>query len=397
MTIDRHFPAVYAPVYRQIEDRHPRWILRVSIPMFAAFFIWAAWARIDQVAHTRGQIIAASRTQVIQSPDGAVLKELLVREGEAVKQGQVLAVMEKDRVQAAYGDAQAKVAALRITLTRLKAEVYGRPLVFDKELLVYGEFISAQTDLYRKRQRAIQNDVAALEASLRLAKEELEMNEQLLKSGDVGIAEILRLRRQVVEISGQIENRRNKYFQDAQAEMSKAEEDLSTQEQTLSDRGALLEHTELRAPTDGVVRNINITTLGGVLHAGDSVMELLPTDTELIVEVKLQPSDLSFVHVGQPATVKLDAYDYSIFGTMRGEVSYLSPDALSEKTPQGETPYYRVRVRIGEREFIGAQANQIVVSPGMPVSVDIRTGKRTVLSYLSKPVTKTLANAFSER
>lgn len=378
--------------------RRSRWVVWASFAAVLALGAWAALAEIDQVAHARGQVIAASRTQIIQSSDGGVLKQMLVKEGERVEQGQLLAILEKERVQAAYDDTQAKVAALKITLTRLRAEVlYNHPLVFDEALHKYPDFIAVQTELYHKRQRAIQQDVAILGESLKLVEQELGMNVALLKTGDIGQSEVIRLRRQAVDIRGQIESRRNKYFQDAQAEMTKAEEDLSTQGQILSEREALLDHTELRAPVLGIVKNIKVTTLGGVLRPGDVLMELLPTDSSLVVEAKLPPGDLGFVRVGLPATVKLDAYDYSIYGSMKGEVIYLSPDALSEDTRQGELTYYRMRIQIGETEFKGKQASQIVVWPGMPVSVDVRTGQRTVLAYLTKPVTKTLMGSLSER
>jgi membrane fusion protein, adhesin transport system len=192
-------------------------------------------------------------------------------------------------------------------------------------------------------------------------------------------------------------NKRNKYFQDAQAEMTKAQEDLRTQEEALSDRSQLLDNTELLAPTNGIVKNIKVNTVGGVLRPSEELLQILPTVGDLIVEVKLKPAEVAFIKIGMPATVKLDAYDYSIFGNLHGTVSYISADTLSEDTKQGELVFYRVQIKITSREFKGSQAESIVVRPGLTATVEIKTGMRSVLAYLTKPITKTLSQGLHER
>lgn len=377
--------------------RGPRWVLRGAVAFFVLMMGWASVSKIDQVTHGRGQVIATARTQIIQSPDGGVLQEIFVKEGERITKGQRVALMERDRALAAFNDTKAKVAALRITLARLHAEVFERPLDFDKSLLIYSDFIRNQKDLYLKRRHAIDEDVRVLNQALKLAREELSMTERLEKTGDVGRAELLRLQRQIVDLEGQLGSRRNKYFQDSQTELTKAEEELSTQEQALADREALLDHTEIKAPTDGIVKVIRVTTLGGVLRPGDVLMEILPTNSELIVEVKLPPAESGFVSVGLPASVKLDAYDYSIYGALDGEVIYMSADALNEDTRAGEQVYYRVRIKIHDPASSIQKIRDKPISPGMTATVDIRTGERSVLSFLTKPITKTLLESFSER
>ncbi len=374
-----------------------RWTLRAAAFGFVMLIAWAWWAEIDQITRAPGQVIASARTQIVQAPDGGVLEKLLVREGDVVTKGQVLAMLERSRVQAAVNDSQAKVAALKITLARLQAEVYGRPLKFDPELLKYTEYIQNQTDLYRQRQRALNEEVEALTSSLRLSKDELAMNTPLLAAGDVSRSDILRLQRQVSEIQGQITNRRNKYFQDGQTEMTKAQEELRTQEEGLSDKSQLLEHTELRSPANGIVKNIRLNTEGGVLRAGDELMTIFPTESALIVEAKIKPSDVAFIKVGLPATVKLDAYDYSIFGSLHGTVTYVSADSLSEDTRAGEQVYFRVHVRIDSREFKGKKASKIDVKPGLTATVEMKTGERSVLAYLTKPIVKSFDESMQER
>jgi adhesin transport system membrane fusion protein len=371
--------------------------LRVMVVGLLLLVIWAAVGKIDQVTRAQAQIIAAERTQLVQSPDGGVLTKLHVKEGDVVKAGQLLATLQKERAAAAVSDSSAKVAALRITLARLHAEVYGKPLMFDQDLLVYTDYIRNQTDLYNKRQTAFKDDINALENILSLAEDELRINRQLEATGDVSRAEVLRLQRSAADVKAQLAGKRNKYLQDAQAEMTKAQEELSSQTEQLRDRSQVLEHTELVAPVDAVVNNIKVNTVGGVIRAGDTVIELLPTGDNLIAEAKVPPADIAFVAVGQDASVKLDAYDYSIYGGMQGQVNYISPDVLTEETKQGPMTYYRVRIKITGTEFKGDKASQIQVRPGLTANVEIKAMDRTVLSYLTKPLTKTMSMSMGEK
>lgn len=363
----------------------------------AVLVIWSAFAKIDQVTRAGAQLIVSERTQLIQTPDGGVLTALHVKEGDEVRAGQLLATLQKERAAAAVDDSQAKVAALRITLTRLRSEVYGTSLRFDPDVLAYGEYIRNQTDLYNRRQKALNDDIGALENILRLAKSELDINRQLEATHDVSRADILRLERSVADIGAQLVNRRNKYFQDAQAEMTKAQEELSTQSEQLRDRQQLLDHTELTASLDGIINNIKVNTIGGVVRPGDTVMELLVTGNQLIAEAKISPADIAFIAVGQDASVKLDAYDSSVFGAMQGKVTYISPDVLTEETRNGPFSYYRVRIGITGNEFHGTHAQDIKLRPGLTAQVDIKAMERTVLSYITKPITKTVQNAMGER
>lgn len=390
-------PDLHAHIDELPAPRRSRWSLRVAVIGLAALVVWAGVSQIDQVTRAQAQIIASARTQLVQSADAGVLSQLHVKEGDAVKAGQLLAVLERERAQAAVNDSKAKAAALKITLARLRAEVYGEPLQFEPALRQYDDYIRNQRSLYHKRKAAIEQDVASLRHMQALAMQELKMNQALEVSGDVSRAEILRLRRTVAELDAQIANKGNKYLQDAQAEMTKAQEDLNTQLELLHERSQLLEHTELVAPGDGIVKNIKVTTLGGVLRPGETLLEILPTGGDLVAEAKISPADIAFVREGQSASVKLDAYDYSIFGAMRGEVSYISADTLIEDTRVGPQAYYRVHIRIREAEFKGKAGNQIQIRPGMTASVDIKAMERSVLSYLTKPITKTLAQAFGER
>lgn len=378
-----------------------RWIILLVFVIVAILGAWASLSELDQIARAQGQVIATSRTQIIQSANDGVIESLLVREGEHVKKGQILARLDRSQAEAARRDSLGKVAALKAALIRLQAEVFNRPLTFPADVRAHPAFVQNQTELFQRRQGAIREEVAALEESLELVRKELDLSEKLLATGDIGQAEVIRLQKQVADLKGQITNRRNKYFQDAQAEMTKAEEDLSTQQQALAERTAIFERTEITAPADGLVKNIQLTTPGAKVSPGDVIMELLPTGSALIVEAKLKPADIAYIRKGLPAAIKLDAFDYSIYGVLRGQVIYISPDALSEKTQQGEQAYYRAHIRIDEvalaarnREHTG---KPVEIQPGMTATVDITTGSQTVLAYLTKPITKTLSESLSER
>ena len=358
--------------------------------------VWAYFAQIDQVTRATGTIIASARTQDIQAVEGGVLTEILVKEGDDVTKGQLLVTLEEERAQAAVSNSDSKIAALKAKIARLEAEIFARPLTFPQDIQGYSDYTKNQTQLYNRRKQAIDQDVSSLEKMKVLAQQELSMNEPLLTYGDVSQADVIKLRRQVAEIQAQITNKRNTYFEEAQTELTQAQEELDVELEELRGHSQVLEEKKLFAPTQGTVNNIVITTIGGVVKPGEIIMEILPTSSDLIVEAKVSTADIAYVQENQVASVKLDAYDYSIFGAMNGTVIYISPDTLIEQTPNGEKPYYRVQIKITGAEFI-KRSEEIVIRPGMTASVDIKAQQRSVLSYLTKPITKTFSEGLGER
>jgi multidrug efflux pump subunit AcrA (membrane-fusion protein) len=368
----------------------------ITLAITGLFIAWASWATIEEITRLRGLVIAKSRTQIIQAAIDGVIAEVMVQEGQKVNKGQILARLERNQAESAQKDSLGKVAALEAALVRLHAEVLGSALLFPETVKPYPHFIANQTALYNRRKEALKSEINALEASLRLVREELALSAPLLKDGDIGKVEVIRLQRQVAELSGQISLRRNKFFQDAQAEMTKAEEELSTQRQILSERSTTVERLDILSPVDGLVKKIQLTTPGAKVRPGEVVMELLPTDSALIVEGKLQPADIAFIHPGLVASVKLDAYDYSIYGVFQGTVTYISPDAIAEETKQGEQLYYRVQIKLDD-SGLPRHGKTIDIQPGMSAGIDIRTGSKTVLHYLTKPIAKTFHESLTER
>lgn len=372
-------------------------LVSAAVAVMLTFVIWASWAELDQITRGSGQLVASSYTQVVQAVDGGALHALNVREGDTIQRGQLLATLDDVKAESSYQETAARAAALRANIARLRAEVFGGEPRFGPELANYADFVSNQRILFNKRQAAIRQEVAALQLALDLARKELDMNLPLLKDGDVSKTDVLRLERQVADLQGQITNRSNKYQQDSQAELAKTEEDLAGVLQVLAQRKDILDNTRLVAPVDGIVKNVRVTTLGAVLKPGEELLAIVPGGDELVVEVKIKPADIAYLKPGLPATVKFDAWDYAIHGSFAGRVDYISADTLREDTKQGEQTYYRVKISMSKDALVSHKGNTIELQPGMTAQVDIRTGTQTVLSYLTKPITKTLSESMGER
>lgn len=368
---------------------------------FIGFLLWAALFEIEQTVRAQGQIIPTARTQVIQSADGGVLEKLLVEEGQSVKAGQELAILERERSQASYDESRAKAVALTVALARTQAEALDRAPEFGPALRTDPKIVAVQQDLYDQRRRSLQDELRSLQQGLDMALEELRMNEALLKNGDTSRLEVMRAKRQAVEIEAKINATRNKYLQDARAEATKLAEDLAAMAYKLDERRSVLGHTVLTAPIAGVVKYLKVTTIGGVLRAGDEMMQISPTEGGMVFEVKINPVDIGQLQLGLPVAIKLDAFDYSVFGNLEGTLVYLSSDTLVEQAANGQSnSYYRAHVILDAekaRSHPNPMLAAVVLKPGMTATVDIRTGQRSVLKYLAKPIFKAFGGAMNER
>lgn len=374
-----------------------RRVIVLTAAALVGFIGWASFAEIDQVSRATGQVIPSGRVQIVQSTDGGVIETINVKEGDRVRKGQVLVTLDRVRLAAALDESKAKVASLKTAKARIEAELFNRPLVFPADVTDFPDFMANQQQLFSRRRMAQVQDIGALQRMLRLVEQELAMNRPLLEFGDVSRSEIIRLERSVADFEGQIANRQNKYLQDLQTEYAKIEEELVTAEQTLTQRQSAFAVTTLEAPTDGIVKNVRLTTIGGVLRASDEVLQIVPTGEELILEAKVSPADIAYVRVGQIASVKFDAYDSSIFGSANGRVSYISPDTLTEQKPNGEQVFYRVHIRVDTKTMRPRVGQPIEIQPGMTATTEILTGYNTVLKYLLKPLIKTVEQSFGER
>lgn len=365
--------------------------------IFATFLAWAAWFEIDQTVRAQGLVITSARTQIIQAADGGVLSEILVTEGQRVKAGERLAILEKERSSASFEESRAKVAALQAALTRATAESLGKTPAFGPEVMAYPEFVASQQRLFDQRKATLADSTAVLIDATKLAKEELSMNQALLQSGDVSRVEVMRLLRQVGDLEGRLSEIRNKYAQDARTEVARLEEELSSNRYKLEERRSILEHTDLMAPVAGIIKYLKVNTVGGVLRAGDELMQISPTESEMVIEARINPIDIGQIKLGLPVQIKLDAFDYSVYGMLHGKLTYISSDTLVEQAANGQTQsYYRAHVILDARQS-NVMLSNAALKPGMTATIDVQTQMRSLLRYLIKPIFKTFGGALNER
>jgi adhesin transport system membrane fusion protein len=357
----------------------------------AGLLAWAACCDIDQTVRAQGQFIPAARTQLVQAADGGVVASLLVREGQRVTPGQPLATLEQQRSGAALEESLAKEAALSAALTRARAEAAGGALSFDAGLHGYPQFTAAQRTLFQQRQRGLQEESSALQRSIDMAADEVRMNETLFRTGDTSELDVMRARRQLIELQGRLAALRNKFLQDARQEVAKLEDDLTASRYKVDERRNVMAHATLTAPLDGVVKYLRVNTIGAVLRPGDEVMQISPTNGELLLELKIAPADIGQLSLDMPVAVQLDAGGGD-HATLHGTLSYISSDTLAEPAANGQgIAFYRAQVRFDALSVHGA------IKPGMTATADIRTGTRSVLRYLAKPVVKAFGGALHER
>jgi adhesin transport system membrane fusion protein len=289
------------------------------------------------------------------------------------------------------------VAALSAAMSRLTAELFGTVPDFSDLADEFPHFIKSQKLLFDRRQSAKREEIANIGSILALVQEEIQMNEPLLARGDVSKTEILRLQREEAELIAQRGKISNDYFQSTQAEYNETEEEFERVSQLLIQREKQLQATTLTAPVKGIVKSIRLTTVGGVIRPGEDVLEIVPLEDDLLIEAKVAPQDIGFLRVGLDVSVKIEAYDYTIYGDLDGVLSYISADTLEEDTQKGDTPFYRVHIRTQGRKFSGRPDADLQILPGMTSTVEVKTGKNTVLSYLIKPIIKTLGESMGER
>ncbi|MBL4919413.1 HlyD family efflux transporter periplasmic adaptor subunit [Szabonella alba] len=369
--------------YRREVMSRARWIIRVTFLAVAIAVIWAAFAQIDKITRGDGRVIPLRRMQTIQSLEGGILSELHVKEGDIVTQGQIIATLDPTRTRAAFMATQSEIDALMAEVTRLEAEVLEKP-----EL----DFGADPTDtqrtelrLFTARRTRLQSSLVALDAERAALQEQLDITSPLAASGSVSRMDMLRLRQSLAEIDGRINEARNGYVQDAYRDLAERRARmLSLQQEVLRKEDEFL-RTVVRSPVEGRINNIAITTLGGVVRPGEAIMEITPIDDQLLIETKVLPRDVAFIAPDMPASVKITAYDFAVYGDLRGTVTQISEDTVEEDTPTGKQDFYRVMVQT-ERSYLERFGEQFPIRPGMVAQVDIESGKQSILSYLTRPL-----------
>jgi adhesin transport system membrane fusion protein len=375
------------------------WAVYLLLALLATAIAWAAVAQVDIVVRANARVVPDGREQVIASLEGGILRELKVREGQQVAEGEELALIDPTRFEAQQAEGQAKRLSLLGMVARLEAESVGRELRFPADLAAKAPQVAqGETDSWRARQRALDEAVGITRRNAELLQRELSMAQTLSARGLMSEVEVMRLRRQVNDLQLQVQERVNRFRQDASAELVRARTELSQLEEQLVVRDDALRRTVLTSPVRGVVKQIRVSTIGGVIGPGAPVMEIVPIGSRVLVEARIRPADIGFVQVGQEVVVKLSAYEYSVYGGLKGQVQSISPDVLrdAEKAMPGtEAGYFKAMIR-ADRSSLRAGDKPLQVLPGMSGTADVRTGERSVLSYLLRPLMKS-QEAFRER
>ncbi|MDD2049605.1 HlyD family type I secretion periplasmic adaptor subunit [Pseudomonas putida] len=421
-----------------IEDA-PR-IVRMTIWGVIAFFlflgIWANFAIIDEVTRGEGKAIPSSKLQKIQNLEGGIVAQIFAKEGQIVEAGDPLLRLDDTRFVSNVGETEADRLAMALRVERLSAEVEDRPLKIDEEIRKAAPSQAANEDsLYQSRRQQLQSEIGGLQEqlvqrqqelrefsskqaqyrnSLQLLRQEISMSEPLVAQGAISQVEVLRLKRAEVENRGQldatslaipraesaikeverkIDETRGKFRSDALMQLNEARTDLSKAQATgkaLDDR---VNRTLVTSPVRGIVKQLLVNTVGGVIQPGSDLVEIVPLDDTLLVEARIRPQDIAFLHPGQEAMVKFTAYDFTIYGGLKAKLEQIGADTI---TDEDNNTFYVIKLRT-DRSHLGTDENPLLIIPGMVASVDIITGKKSVLSYLLKPIIRARAEALRER
>lgn len=423
-----------------VEDLRPKRLSHVLllaiVAFFAVFLVWASRATLEEVTRGEGRVISSQQTQVVQNLEGGIVAALLASEGDIVDAGQVLMRIDNIRAASDFREHLARSYALRAGLARLDAEVNETALEFPPDILEEARDIAnAETRLFQSRQEELQSELEILrrqaeqreqelaelqtrsqqyEESLRLAREELRILTPLAERRVVSQSELLQLQRQVNDLDGQlgqtrlaiprietavreahqrIENAYSTFRSEAYREMSALQSELAGIREVITAGEDRVRRTEVRSPVHGTVKQLHFNTIGGVIQPGDAIVEITPLEDTLLVEAQVRPADIAFLRPDLPAMVKITAYDFSIYGGLKGHVEQISADTIVDE--RGER-FYRVRVRT-EENSLGTVADPLRIIPGMTAQVDVITGEKTVLDYLLKPILKARDHALRER
>jgi adhesin transport system membrane fusion protein len=411
-------------------------LLIIILAFFALFLAWASWAELDEVTRGEGKVIPSSQVQVVQNLEGGIVAEIPVREGAVVEQGQVLLRIDDVRAASDLRENRQRYLALLGALGRLHAEVEGTEIMLAPEVVSDAPEVAInERALYRARQCALASEIEILRSqatqrrqelaelntrleqitrSLAFATEELEIKRPLAERRVVSKIELLQLEREVNDLSGELESsrlavprieaaldeaerrveeRRLNFRAEAQRELNAVQAEATALAEAVTAAADQVKRTAVRSPVRGTIKRLLVTTVGGVVQPGADLVEVVPLEDTLLVEPQVRPADIAFVRPGQAATVKVTAYDFSIYGGLDGVVEDISADTIMDE--RGES-FYRIRVRTDETA-LEHNGEILPIIPGMTTQIDILTGEKTVMDYLLKPILKAKERALRER
>lgn len=408
-----------------------RLILVSTLGLLIAALVWAHFAVLDEVKRGNGRVIPTRQMQVVQSLEGGIVSEILVQEGAIVAQGQPLIRIEDTKFAAEFGEIRERRVAMAARVARLEAEAAGKQtLEFPPELMQASpNAVAAERSVFDARARKLAQDIETIQQqeaqrrreydeykatetkltnTLKFLQREVELTKNLYKQKVVPEIEMLRIDRQASEMSGQLqvtkasmakaesaiheaqsrlEGARMTLRAQADEDLAKSRGDLAVLDENIKSAKDRVLRTELRSPVHGIINKVNITTIGAVVQPGANLMEIVPLDDSLLVEGRIRPQDIAFIRPGQEAVVKISAYDSSVYGSLAGKVERISADTIAEEKPErgekGET-FYRVIVRTS-KNYLGTDKQPLPIIPGMVATVEVLTGRKTVLDYIMKP------------
>ncbi|WP_423246299.1 HlyD family type I secretion periplasmic adaptor subunit [Morganella morganii] len=362
-------------------------LIAVILGFFIILLIWAALSDVDEITKGQGKIIPSSREQVIQSLEGGILASLEVREGAIVEKGQVIAYLDETWFESSLDESRSRYKANRIKAARLTAEVSSGAFVIPDDVKQDTELVNAEQRLYKSRKERLEQSVKGVSDSLALYRREEVILQRLVKSGASGEVELIRLKRTISELESKKQELRNEYVVNAREQLAEVNKELEELESVMRARDDALQRAKVVSPVRGIVKNIEVNTIGGVIAPGGKIMDIIPLDDQLIVEAKISPQDIAHIRLNDPALVKITAYDYAIYGGLDGEVILISPDTLQDEI-QRDHVYYRVLIRTSRDVLINKAGKEFQIFPGMVAEVDIKTGSKSILRYLVKPLNR---------
>ena len=434
----RYMPDVEAAVRRR-GNRFAYALTVMTFVFIVTMLTWAHYAVLDEVTRGEGTVIPSSKTQVIQNLEGGILAEVLVREGDIVEKGDILVRIDNTAAQANFRDLQSQYFVLLASIARMEAELESRELVMPEEVLQEAPTAAAnQTALFRLRQdqlraqiRVLQSQAAQrkqeikemrsrshqLQRSLDLAQQEMAITQPLVSKGVLPRLDLIRIQREMTELEGErssirlaiprlvtavaeAEQRIEELVLATKAEVSnelnQARAEFNSVTETLFAGKDRVVRTEVRSLVRGTIKDIKHNTVGGVIRPGEDILEIVPLDDTLLIEAKIRPADIAFLRPGQEATVKITAYDFSIYGGLTAKLERISADTIRDDEDQRGERFYRAYLRT-DRNTLAHHGEELPIIPGMTATVEILTGKKSVLDYVMKPILKARDRALSER
>lgn len=377
------------------QSRNIKLAIWTILILLSSFIVWSSMASVAEVTTGTGVIIPSSREQTIQTLDGGVIRDIAVSEGVVVRQGEILVRLDDSVQRAELEEIDSKYRRNLARIARLEAEVTGSEIVFPEALKDYQSIKDAERSLYLARTKNRDQVTEILESSLDNLRSEVALVQRMLARQAASETELFQLKRQLSEQEIRLQDVFKEYTVLPEEELVRLKNEVASLEQVVRNKKLALDRTLLRSPVDGVVKNIHVSTLGGVVPPNGRILEIVPLNDPLVVEAQISPRDIAFIHPGQEAMVKITAYDYSVYGGLSGSVKTISPDSLQEEGGNGEY-YYRVLIETDTVGLTGRDQEGLAISPGMVASVEIATGSKTILQYLVKPISRA-GDALRER